>query len=240
MTTPSFTLNATLDPAALARSYAEHGRVHIPALLDVASARALYNHLRRRDDWRLIVNQGDSVFELDRAAQAALTDRARHDLETAVSANARGGFQYRYEAIRVPDSVAERVRDDSLLVGFARFMSSEPILDLLRSVTGSTGIDFSDAQATAYGPGHSLTAHDDEIAGKNRHAAYVFNLSGTWRPEYGGLLMFHRADGHIDEAYAPSFNALNLFAVPQLHSVSYVVPYVPYRRYAVTGWLRGH
>ncbi len=47
--------------------------------------------------------------------------------------------------------------------------------------------------------------------------------------------MFHRADGHIAEALTPSFNALNLFAVPQPRSVSMVAPFAAARRYSVTG-----
>ena len=36
----------------------------------------------------------------------------------------------------------------------------------------------------------------------------------------------------------PTFNALNLFAVPQLHSVSFVPPFAGALRFSVTGWLR--
>jgi Rps23 Pro-64 3,4-dihydroxylase Tpa1-like proline 4-hydroxylase len=31
------------------------------------------------------------------------------------------------------------------------------------------------------------------VAGKNRVAAYVLNLTPRWRVEWGGLLMFHDA-----------------------------------------------
>ena len=37
---------------------------------------------------------------------------------------------------------------------------------------------------------------------------------------------------------SPGFNTLDVFAVPQLHSVSRVAPEAAYRRYAITGWLR--
>lgn len=64
------------------------------------------------------------------------------------------------------------------------------------------------------------------------------NLSPDWRPDWGGLLMFEGADSHIEQGFVPSFNALNLFAVPARHFVSYVAPFAPRRRYSVTGWLR--
>jgi Rps23 Pro-64 3,4-dihydroxylase Tpa1-like proline 4-hydroxylase len=236
--TDQYAMNPALDPRLLAIHFARRGRLHIPEFLAPGAAQLLYDHLRARTDWRLIVNQDDLVFELDRTAQAALTEDARQQLDDAVYAKARTGFQYRYELIRIPDSEAESVAETNPLVSFARFMTSPEVLAFLSEVLGGIPINFSDAQATAYGPGHFLTTHDDEVATKNRKAAYVYNLSASWRTDWGGLLMFNGSDGHIEEAFLPKFNALNLFSVPQHHSVSYVVPFVPYRRYAVTGWLR--
>lgn len=234
----AFSLNPRLDVDALARQFESAGRIHIPDFLVPDGAEQLHRDLRARDDWRLVINQGEKLFELDRKAQEALDADGRAKLDLAVYQAARSGFQFRFETIRVPDSDAERAREPTLLNQFARFLSSAAIVETLRRITGCAGIDFADAQATAYGPGHFLTAHDDEVSGKGRLAAYVFNLTPEWQADWGGLLMFHRGDGHIGEAYLPRFNALNLFRVPQPHSVSYVVPYVPNRRYAVTGWLR--
>lgn len=234
----AFSLDPRLDASTLAREFAARGRIHIPDFLAPDAAGRLFAHLRQRQDWRLVINQGDKIFELDRTAQEALTPAKSAELDAAVYKAARYGFQFRFETIRVPDAHRDRAADGSLLAEFARFLSSAPARDFLRMVTGHQNIHFADAQATAYGPHHFLTAHDDAVAGKNRLAAYVFNLTPEWRIDWGGLLTFHRADGHVDEAFTPRFNALNLFAVPQPHSVSYVAPFVPNRRYAVTGWLR--
>lgn len=234
----TYRLNPTLDADALATRFAAAGRIHIAAFLEEADAERLYRHLRESADWRLIVNHEDKVFELDRAAQAALTPEARDALHGAAHKAARYGFQHLYEAVRVPDDEEARRAGGGPLNGFASFMSSPPVVALLRRITGRGAIDFADAQATAYGLGHFLTAHDDAVAGKNRQAAYVFNLTPGWRADWGGLLMFHGPDGHIAEAYTPMFNALNIFAVPQPHSVSIVAPFAAARRYSVTGWLR--
>lgn len=234
----TFLLNPSLDAGRLRAAYQRDRRVRIADFLDADGAERLHKHLRERADWRLVINQGDKLFELDRNAQAALSPDAKAQLDIAIHQRARREFQYRYETVRVPDSAELRAAESTLLNDFARFISSPPLLDFLRDVTGQDAMTFADAQATAYGPEHFLTAHDDGVAGKNRLAAYVFNITPEWRADWGGLLMFHAADGHIEEAYTPRFNALNLFAVPQPHSVSYVTPFVPYRRYAVTGWLR--
>ena len=233
-----FCLNPKLDADRLAREYARTRRLHIPELLEGEGAERLYRHLKDRDDWRLVINDGEKLFELDRAAQGSLTPEASEKLELAVYRSARAGFQFRFETIRVPDSAHQRAEDATLLSEFARFLSSPPTLDFLKRITHCPAISVADAQATAYGPGHFLTGHDDDVGGKNRLAAYVVNLTPAWRPEWGGLLMFHGAEGGIEDALVPRFNALNIFQVPQLHSVSYVAPYVPRRRYAVTGWLR--
>lgn len=233
-----FALNPALDAERLARRFAATGRVQIEDFLAGDGAARLLAMLKASPDWVLVINQDDSLFELDRAAQAALTDAQKAQLDAAVYLKARHGFQYRYETIRVPDSDQERRRAGSLVADFALFLGSPPVLDLLRVVTGAPAIRFADAQATAYSPGHFLTSHDDAIEGKNREAAYVMNLSADWRLDWGGLLMFERADGHVDEAFVPRFNALNLFRVPTRHAVSCVAPFAPWRRYSVTGWLR--
>lgn len=49
--------------------------------------------------------------------------------------------------------------------------------------------------------------------------------------------MFHR-DGVRVEALAPGFNCLDLFAVPQMHSVSQVTHAACFPRLSVTGWMR--
>lgn len=234
-----FELNPELDVELLADRFRTQGRIHIPRFLAEEGAERLHQALRQREDWCLIINQDEKSFDLDRRSQAELTAEQRDALDAAVYAGARYGFQFRFESIRVPDGEAERAAMDDPLARFASFLSSPEVVGLLRRITGKPEIEFADAQATAYSPGHFLTAHDDEIAGKKRHAAYVFNLTPVWRVDWGGLLLFHGADGHVDQAFTPSFNALNIFAVPQPHSVSMVAPFAANRRYSITGWLRG-
>ena len=111
------------------------------------------------------------------------------------------------------------------------------MLGLLERIIGKGPLRFRDGQATTYGPGDLLTAHDDNVAGKRRVAAFVLGLTPVWRLEWGGLLMFHGADRATAAALMPRFNTLDLFLVPQVHSVSVVVPGIDARRYAITGWL---
>jgi hypothetical protein len=109
-----------------------------------------------------------------------------------------------------------------------------------RGVTGDDRIDFVDAQATRYRPGQVLTGHDDAAEGKNRLYAYVLNLTRDWRADWGGVLAFEGADGHIEAGFVPAFNALNLFAVPMRHAVTQVASFAPRDRLSITGWLRSN
>ncbi|TKD52303.1 proline hydroxylase [Sphingomonas baiyangensis] len=231
-------LNPSLDVAALAARFASAGRVQIAEFLAPGIAEAWHAHLAARDDWLRVINAGDTVYELGRAAQAALTPEASAQLEAGVYAGARAGFQYRFCSIRVPDDPERRATSTDPLAAFATFMSEGPVQAVLHKITGAGAIRFADAQATAYHPGDFLTAHDDAVTGKARHAAYVFGLTPLWRPEWGGLLLFHD-DRRVHDGFVPALNTLNLFRVPQSHSVSEVTRAAPGPRYAITGWLRG-
>ncbi len=231
-----FRLNPDLDLAALAREYSAVGRVRINDLLERDGVIDLWEHLETRADWWQLINTPEGVLEYDRATLAAMNPDQRAALDEQVFDNARLGFQYRYEGLKVPEE--EQGGSDDLLVGFAELMSSAPMLEMLRTVTGYQELAFTDGHATSYGPGDFLTGHDDDVPGKDRLAAYVFGVTPAWRPEWGGLLLFHGPDDTSVSGNVPRFNTLDLFAVPQRHSVSIVTPSAARRRYAVTGWLR--
>ncbi|MEO5577870.1 MAG: 2OG-Fe(II) oxygenase family protein [Sphingomicrobium sp.] len=218
--------------------YRTKGIVRIPAFLAGERATELHQQLRDRGDWLQLFNSGDKLFELDRAARAAMDDVRQAALDQAIYAGASKGFQYRYETIRVPDEQAERKRSSDPLAHLALELSGGAIRDLFRDITGESEIRFADAQATAFSPGDFLTGHDDRFAGKNRRAAYVLGLTPVWRIEWGGLLIVHGEDGEAARAYPPMMNLLTLFRVPLMHSVSEVTRAATYRRYSVTGWLR--
>lgn len=233
---PRFRINPNLDLEKLARTYAAERRVRIYRLLEAPGVAALYDHLNARTDWWHLITGPDNILELSSRDRARMSGRARAALDREVHERARTDFQYRYEALRVPDSESELERDP--LSDFARLMSSEPMLAMLRGITGDDDLSFSDGQATAYGPGDFLTCHDDDVPGKDRRAAYVFGMTPGWKPEWGGLLLFHDDRDLTVMGQVPGFNTLDLFAVPRRHSVSIVTPAAAHRRFAITGWLR--
>lgn len=223
---------------AFARQFAQDGIVRIDGVLDEGAASALLADLSDRDDWRQVLNSGDKLFELDRPLRSTLSPEKVKELDSAVYAGARTGFQYRYESIRVPDSKSERQGSCDMLAALANEMSGGAALEAWRGITGAADIEYADAQGTAYSAGDFLTGHDDSFEGKNRRAAYVLSLTPVWRLEWGGLLVMHGEDDGPARAYMPLMNVMTIFRVGQMHSVSEVTRAAAFRRYSVTGWLR--
>ncbi len=239
-----FTRNPAIDAAVMVSDLRDDGRMQCADFLARDAAAALHNDLRARADWVQVLNSGEKVIELPRPLRATLSAEKQAELDTAVFAGARYGFQYRYESIRVADDDARGrdAADGDLVIAFAQFMNAPEQIALWREILGVPSINFVDAQATAFAPGDFLTGHDDAVMGKGRHAAYVFSLNPVWRIEWGGLLLFHAGgtgqNGGRVAGFAPGFNCLNMFTVPTMHSVSAVTRAAANRRYSITGWIR--
>jgi SM-20-related protein len=231
-------VNDRIDWDEVSQRFAATQRVQIPSFLGEAAADALRGTLLCRSDWRHVISAGAKVFEIARGDLDQMPTEAKAELERALHAEATHGFRFRYDLIRTPDDLPPVADSEDPLIGFARLMNDPGTIDRFRTLAPGLDLDFADAQATRYNKGDFLTRHDDDVAGKGRQLAYVLSLTPDWLPEWGGLLLFNGADGGIVETFVPSFNTLNLFAVPQPHSVSYVAPYAGAARISVTGWLR--
>lgn len=230
-----------IDARRLAPAYARSGRIHIPDFLAADAAAGLFQALNGDLPWSRTLLLGGQGYEAPVADLAAIPETARQDLSSVVGEAARAGFQYDYETWRLSDRMEAGLRTGGAaapLEAFYDVLNGPAFLGLIRDLTGNHEAAFCDAQATRYRAGHFLNAHTDDVAGKHRLFAYVLNLTPNWRADWGGLLLFQDGDGHIAEGYTPRFNALNLFTVPQSHSVSQVANFVTASRLSITGWVR--
>jgi SM-20-related protein len=234
----TISLNPGLDREALRAAFAKTRRLHIPGVLTPGAAKRVHQCLAGEVDWHLVFNEGEKVHTLYPEQVKALTDAQKAQIRQIVVSQARKGFQFLYNDYNIYDYYLNGKNREHFLARFHEFLNGEPFLSLIREITGFSTVRFADSQATAYGPGHFLTMHHDEIAGKNRKLAYVFNFTPEWKMDWGGVLQFLGKDGNVEGGFVPTFNALNLFAVPQDHAVSYVAPFAPAIRYSITGWLR--
>ncbi len=231
-------LSPSLDPATLNAAFSVRRRLHIPGVLDPGSAEAVVAAMEAFDGWKVSVAAGGETFELPLTGRAASDPGKQAWIDQARVDGAEPRMQYIFDTRRLDMEPEEAPLDAVSEV--PGFLNGPDFIALVRAVTGDDRIDFADAQATRYRPGHVLTGHDDTAHGKNRLYAYVLNLTRDWRADWGGVLVFEGGDGHIEEGFAPAFNALNIFAVPMRHAVTQVASFAPRDRLSITGWLRSH
>ena len=223
---------------AIARVLQRSGRVHIPSVLAPECAQRIAEALAHETPWQLHLNDGDKPVNLRADGFDALAGPERELFLRSVHENAAEKFQYLFNSYPISDAYERDGVREPYLMRVYEFLNSEAFLGFAREVSGAAQIRYVDAQATLYRPGHFLTRHDDLLHGKHRLYAYVLNFTPHWKVDWGGILQFIDRDGHVAEGYAPVFNALNLFRVPQEHSVSFVTPFAGAGRYSITGWLR--
>lgn len=236
----AFALHEELDLDALRDAFVREGRVQVVNFLRHDAAMGLLRALVESKAWRLAVNAGQQTSDYAPDELGTWPAERKAALERQIVDGGRHGFQFRYDTIRLPEYGAAVGNGEvpPAVCGFVDFLSSGPALDFLRALTGMDDIAFADGHATRYRPGHFLTAHDDLNQGMGRRAAYVMNVTPQWRPDWGGILQFYDERGNVERGFIPAFNVLNIFRVPQPHSVTWVTPLAAAPRHAVTGWLR--
>ena len=232
-------LNPSLDVAALAQRYREKQRLQIPDILDAELAERIHQCLTRETPWGVVYNEGARNVTVE--AEELRTMRPEERGRRAMLATQRAGreFQFLYHAYLMLTNYQAGKNKDLFLNTIFEGLNSEPMLDLVRAVTGIPTIIKCDAQATLYAPGHFLTRHNDDAdVTLHRRVAYVLGFTKSWHPDWGGLLQFYDDNDNVTDVFMPRFNSLSLFTVPQYHAVTYVAPYAPMGRLAITGWFQ--
>ncbi|GAA0869153.1 2OG-Fe(II) oxygenase family protein [Brevundimonas basaltis] len=236
--TETFSIDRSLDAARLAPVFDRFGRLHLPDFLRPPGVERLSAALAGETGWTVSTMGGGSTIDIPAPAFAAADDAARAALLASAHGEARSGFHYMFESLRISDLADAGADLPPALSALYEWLNSETFLSFARALSGEPDLAYVDAQATRYRPGHYLNEHDDEKPGAGRRLAYVLNLTPVWRPSWGGLLAFLDADGHVAEAYTPAFNALNIFRTPQPHMVSQVTAFAGASRLSITGWIR--
>jgi Rps23 Pro-64 3,4-dihydroxylase Tpa1-like proline 4-hydroxylase len=223
-------LNPDLDRIALADAYHRIGRVRIPDILTKLSAQHVYRALEQETPWGLTCNNGKEEHEF-----ASVSAEDHQQMAIAAWERAHTRFQYFYHNWHLLEGGRMRPAPDQYLGRLIKFMVSSRFLDFIGEVTGDSSINWLTATATLFKPLDFLTLHDDEHANSDRVVAFVLSMTPEWRPDWGGALQFYDSKDHIEEGYLPTFNALNLFRIPKLHSVSQVSAFGG-MRYSISGW----
>lgn len=237
-----FSLNPQLDRSALAQRFAMNGRVQVRDVLTRETAEELRMILQQQTPWGMAIQCGErgkpQSFRREQIASGQVDEVNRLANEAHRYAS-RGEYAFRFAHYPMVLAYQEKWAPDGPHDILIEHLNAEPFLQLARDVTGIAELVKADGQATLFAPQHFLGRHIDSHVAEGWRVAYVLNLTiDDWHPDWGGYLLFLDEEGDVVEGFRPRFNSLNLFAVPQSHLVSYVPPYAPLGRYAVTGWLR--
>lgn len=236
-----FDLNPALDLDDLARRFAADRRLQVRDILTEETARTVQRILAEQTDWTTAWQAGADGPHIERGGQGGATMTGVSPQIAARVGAAMNGRDYGFAYASYPmlQAYLEKWNEGSPQDLLLEYINAPDFLAAIRRITGIPTLVKADAQATLYAPGHFLAVHDDSQAAEGRRVAYVLNFCAEdWRPDWGAYLNFFNEDGDIEFGFRPRFNALNLFAVPQRHHVSYTPPFAPVARYAITGWFR--
>ena len=235
-----FKLNPALDRDALAAAFARDGRVQVRDLLTEETAEEIYRILAGPTPWGIAWQAGDNDKPQAIEAPALRQSPGQSREITGKTYKAAADRDYAFQFGRYPilNAYLEKWDEGGAYDLLIEHINAPDYLDFIRHVTGIPTISKGDAQATLFAPGHFLGRHIDSHVAEGWVVAYVMNFTKDWQPDWGGYLNFFDEDGDIVAGYRPRFNALNMFAVPRAHAVSFVPPFAPVGRFAITGWFR--
>lgn len=231
-------INSAHDPAELATSYAASGRMQIRDFLVAEDAERVHDSLATGTPWWLVYNEGAKVAQLPPEYLATLSQQQLNQMLLGVQERARTQYQFLYHFYPLVSHYFTPTAPKLPVLAIYEFLNAPETLAFFRRLTGREDIRWADAQATLYRSGNFLKSHTDQDNDGHRVAAYVLNFTKLWERDWGGYLQFFDANHDIEQAYRPIFNGINIFTVPQDHSVGMVSSFCYGMRYSVTGWLR--
>lgn len=232
-------LNPDLNPKALADAYKTNKRGQVLDILPKDQAEAVYQCLSAETPWWFqYYGPGGERVKIPPEKFNAMPQEEKAAAFNHILSTAATQFQYMYYFFPIMQSIERGENPGFLLHRVNAFLNSEPVLDLVREITGIQEVVRADSMATKFIGNCFLHSHLDQREGGNRRVAYVLNMTRKWDPNWGGYLQFYNDDYNIEQSFMPRFNTLNLFTVPQGHSVATVPPFCPGERLSVVGWFR--
>ena len=232
-------INPAYDPAALAGAYAASGkRMQVRDFLVAEDATRIHEILRGKTPWWLVFNEGAQVRQLPPEYLASLSQAQLNQMLIGVQERARREYQYLYQFHPMISTYFTPSAPKAPILAVMEWLNQPATLAWFRTLLGRPEIQWADAHATLFRSGNFLKEHTDADDANTRVTAYVLNFSPGWQRDWGGFLQFFDANNDVEAGFCPAFNAINLFDVPQDHSVGMLSSFCTGHRYSVTGWFR--
>jgi SM-20-related protein len=231
-------LNPNLDWDTMREHYSVKNRLQIRNFLTEASAERLLHCLESETKWYLAYLDSEPKLVSYQALEKKTPQEYRQLQQRLAKVANEQPFHYLYDCYPLLQAYKENWEPELFINRWLEFINTDTVLTPIRRLTEQTDIIRADSQATRYGPNQYLTRHTDNVPSEGRRVAYVFNLTQSWDPNWGGYLQFFDQDKNLSDGFRPEFNTLNLFTVPQDHSVACISQFAKRYRYTLVGWFR--
>jgi len=228
-------LAARSDLSALQHTFQSSGHVRLNDVLGPQDVEALSQAISSETSWSLMCAGVNGNAELSPTEIAQWLPETRKEFENELLMSARRGEGFVYYGHRLTGELAPHGTGGAF-GNLYRWLTSPDTRNAIAQLTGCDPVQGAVVQATKFTPGNYLTRHLDDPAGESRQIAFVFGLTPTWHPDWGGLLQFYHQDGTPQMTFAPGYNTLDVFSVRRIHSVTYVTPFAAASRHVVSGW----
>ena len=234
-------INKNLNLKGLRREFSRDSRVRIEGLLDDDVAEKVAGALLHQTLplYQAFFSEGQAkTISVQECESRSIPEQRARESERNDLASRGIGYQYetvmpKYIKNALPVANGQGVE---VLKELGELFSSAEMIDIVSRITGKRDVSHADAQLTRFREGDFITRHRDEVSHVRRELAYVLSLSPHWHPDWGGLLQFYDHSGRVKDAWTPQFNALSLFDIKHIHSVTYVTPFAKEPRWSMTGW----
>ena len=238
-----FELNPNLDRVALAKRFAADKRMQVENILTDETAHELREIMVRGTEWGVALQAGATGephgWRGRELRDPALGQQVVELVKQTDQAAAARDYAYRSNRYSLVEGLQKEWNPGGPHELLLEYLNAPDFIEFMREITGIPELVKADGHASCFGPNHFLGKHNDSHVAEGWRIAYVLNLTiDDWYPDWGGYLVFYDEAGNIETGFMPRFNTLNLFLVPQVHAVTYVPPFAPRGRYAISGWLR--
>jgi Rps23 Pro-64 3,4-dihydroxylase Tpa1-like proline 4-hydroxylase len=232
-------INPALDVIELSESFARNKSIQVFDFLKEDKANELYEWFNSNipEEWWFTSVMNPLAEGYKGADNIQNKPEAKEDINKKISkaneAFLNGNFSYVFDR-----SMPHAAKCNCLECQFLEFLDSDFMLFLVKNITGVEVNRKKEVFSSRFMPGHFLSPHHDKDKGK---IGFVYSLSKSWRPEWGGNLHFMEEDYRtVTKTIVPVFNRLTMFDIPTRdgvpHYVSHVLPHVKTKRISITGW----
>ena len=232
-------INPALNVVELSESFAHNKSVQILDFLKEEESNKLHDWLNSNmpEDWWFtsVLNQKDKDYSGAENIQRVSDSEELINLKIkeANKSFMDGDFSYVFDR-----TLPHAATCNCLECQFLEFLKSEFMLFFVKSITGINVQKTNEVFSSRFLSNFFLSPHGDKGKGK---IGFVYSLSKSWRPEWGGNLHFMEDDYKtVTRTIVPVFNRLTLFDIPSRdgipHYVSHVIPDVKTKRISITGW----